>query len=365
MKKRVLIVTAGFGEGHNTAAKNIRAALLSENPDSEVLISDLYAVTNPRLNRMMQAGYRFAINRATTIWHTIYKAFDYPGAIESTLPLIAKMRDAFLRQIESFRPDAVVSTYPIYGFVKDEITKKGNAFTMPFFTMVTDSTLINSAWYRRPSTAFLVPDQPTKDCLLRKGVDEKIIHALGFPVALCFENLRPVLPDATPPWKVLIMPSTRRSVALRILTAVLARKDTTATIVAGRCQYVLDGLENSPFSKDPRCKILGWTDKMPELLAEHHLFIGKAGGATVQEAIAAQCPILISHVVPGQEEGNIALILQNQIGALANTNELMKNSLDLAFDHEAATWRNWKCNIAQHSRCDASRNIARFILTNC
>ncbi|MEO6054981.1 MAG: UDP-N-acetylglucosamine--LPS N-acetylglucosamine transferase, partial [Chthoniobacterales bacterium] len=110
--KRVLIVTASFGEGHNTAAKNIRDAIVSENPDCDVRISDLYAVTNPRLNRVMCAGYRVAINRATHLWHVVFKLFDQPGAIEKTLPLVAKMRDAFGRLAEEFKPHLVVSTYP-------------------------------------------------------------------------------------------------------------------------------------------------------------------------------------------------------------------------------------------------------------
>ena len=40
----------------------------------------------------------------------------------------------------------------------------------------------------------------------------------------------------------------------------------------------------------------------------HHLVISKAGGATVQEAIAARCPMIVNQVIPGQEEGNARLI---------------------------------------------------------
>ncbi|MEO6052482.1 MAG: glycosyltransferase, partial [Chthoniobacterales bacterium] len=257
----------------------------------------------------------------------------------------------------------VVSTYPIYGFVKDELARKGQPLKSPFYTIVTDSTQINSAWYRRISDAFVVPDAPTKDCLIRGGIKEDTIEALGFPVSLRFEKLHPLTAEANAPWKILVMPSTRRSVALRILKTVLARPDTTVTVIAGRNKSLIEALQNSPLGSDPRCEILGWTDQMPELLASHHLFIGKAGGATVQEAIAAQCPILISHVVPGQEEGNIALILQSRIGMLANTSGLLKSALDLAFGDDAAEWRDWKRNIACCSKCGASRNIARFLLS--
>jgi UDP-N-acetylglucosamine:LPS N-acetylglucosamine transferase len=35
---------------------------------------------------------------------------------------------------------------------------------------------------------------------------------------------------------------------------------------------------------------IGWTNRTPRMMHEEHLLIGKAGGATVQETIAAKCP---------------------------------------------------------------------------
>src|SRR5207249_3822284 len=66
-----------------------------------------------------------------------------------------------------------------------------------------------------------------------------------------------------------------------------------------------------------RTKIVGWTDELPRMLHESHLLIGKAGGATVQETIAAGCPMIINHVVAGQEEGNARLIIETNSGVMA------------------------------------------------
>jgi processive 1,2-diacylglycerol beta-glucosyltransferase len=51
----------------------------------------------------------------------------------------------------------------------------------------------------------------------------------------------------------------------------------------------------------------------------HHVVISKAGGATTREAIAARCPMLVSQIVPGQEEGNYELLRRHGVGALAET----------------------------------------------
>jgi processive 1,2-diacylglycerol beta-glucosyltransferase len=108
--------------------------------------------------------------------------------------------------------------------------------------------------------------------------------------------------------------------------------------------------------------ILGWTTKMPELLTSHHVIITKAGGATVQEAIAARTPVIISQVVPGQEEGNARLIVENDCGRLAPDPDSIVEALDDAFANGDAELNRWVDNISRISKPDASLQIARFIL---
>jgi processive 1,2-diacylglycerol beta-glucosyltransferase len=45
----------------------------------------------------------------------------------------------------------------------------------------------------------------------------------------------------------------------------------------------------------------------------------EAGGATVQEALAARTPMIITQVIPGQEEGNAMLLVENGAGEIATT----------------------------------------------
>jgi processive 1,2-diacylglycerol beta-glucosyltransferase len=102
---------------------------------------------------------------------------------------------------------------------------------------------------------------------------------------------------------------------------------------------------------------------MPALMGSHHLFIGKAGGATVQEAIAAQIPFVVNHIVPGQEEGNIALIQQTAIGALAaGRAEHVVDIVKGAIANDGALWRAWRRNLLQLQKPSASRAIARFLI---
>jgi processive 1,2-diacylglycerol beta-glucosyltransferase len=148
-----------------------------------------------------------------------------------------------------------------------------------------------------------------------------------------------------------------------VVWALQAVPNTEITIVTGRLKGLHAALVRAGVADGIRTHLVGWTDKIPELLCSHHLFIGKAGGAIVQEAMAARCPILVSHVVPGQEEGNIEMIERHDIGRLAaHYPETLAASVEEIFADNAATWMRWKKNIANISKPTSSRDIAAFIL---
>ena len=99
------------------------------------------------------------------------------------------------------------------------------------------------------------------------------------------------------------------------------------------------------------------------LFYTHHLIIGKAGGATVHEAIAAECPMLVHHIVPGQEEGNIELLARLQTGSLATSATAIKESLNQLLADDAALWRSQKQRLTLHARPAAASEAADFILS--
>jgi processive 1,2-diacylglycerol beta-glucosyltransferase len=99
------------------------------------------------------------------------------------------------------------------------------------------------------------------------------------------------------------------------------------------------------------------------MLHESHLLIGKAGGATTQEAIAAGCPMIINHVVSGQEEGNARLIVETDSGVIAHSPGEVIAQVQRAFADDAKQWREWAANIGRLSRPRASLEIAKFLLS--
>ena len=66
---------------------------------------------------------------------------------------------------------------------------------------------------------------------------------------------------------------------------------------------------------EDRVRILGFTDKVPELMKISNIVVTKPGGLTTSESLASGLPILVISPIPGQEEEN-AQFLEERCGNL-------------------------------------------------
>lgn len=360
---RILILTASMGEGHNTAARNIRDALVAETDGAcEVLVADPYTRTNPTVNKLVQKSYAAAINRYPRAWKVVFELLSRRGVLEGMGPLLNELTTAVRDLMAEFQPDVIASTYPVFAYLNKKIDRDGKG--VPFFTVVTDSTIINSTWYRWHSDGSLVADEATADVLREAGLSDETVHVLGFPVTLAFEKLTPAAAPEDGNWKALFFPGGTAAHAVATLEQLARVPNLSVTVVTGRRFKIHAAIQQAGLPE--RGELVGWTDEMPRLMTSHHLFIGKAGGATVQEAIAARIPFLVNHIVPGQEEGNIALIEQSAIGGLATGPPRRIRDLVVgAMAHDAALWKTWRANLDHLQKPSASRSIARFLLERC
>jgi hypothetical protein len=112
-------------------------------------------------------------------------------------------------------------------------------------------------------------------------------------------------------------------------------------------------------------RVLGWSNQIPELLMSHHLVISKAGGATVQEAIAARCPMIVNQVIPGQEQGNADLIEKYRLGAVVEKNREVAEIVEKAFARRSQLWSEWRENLKKMSRPSAATEIGELVLEEC
>jgi UDP-N-acetylglucosamine:LPS N-acetylglucosamine transferase len=153
--KKILILTAGFGDGHNAAARSLRDAieLLDENSRAEVL--DLFADSYGAFNTLARKAYLGVVQYAPSLWGGIYSMLENPF-VEKQLGSFTRLQAMLEKILNETQPDCVVSTYPVYGHVIKKIFA-GHERPFKFITIVTDSITINSSWFRAPSDYFAPP----------------------------------------------------------------------------------------------------------------------------------------------------------------------------------------------------------------
>jgi processive 1,2-diacylglycerol beta-glucosyltransferase len=365
--KRILILSASFGDGHNAAARSIRDAIGLSGEETTTQFLDLFELASPRLNAVMKKAYQNIVRFAPSLWSRIFAAFDNPRLFVPQIRSMRKIRNALGELLRKTNPDVVVSTYPVYSHLISELFRDRQR---PFrlITVITDSISVCAAWFHAPSDLFVVADEPTASVLREKGVPADKIKPLGFPVSPLFargpENPLP-MPANGDRTKILYVINTGKSRAGHSLEHLLEISNFELTITTGRNAALKTRLKHRLRDFSNRVQILGWTNEMPRLLMSHHLLIGKAGGATVQETIAAACPMIINQVIPGQEEGNARLIEMLGGGAVTRNIKEIPQLVERAFADGARQWVKWRANLQKASRPDSAARIAELVLENC
>ena len=361
-KKKILIFTTGFGDGHNSAARNLRDAF-EVIPGYEAEVMDPYMAVNPKVSALLRFAYNFSIQRVPVTWKAFFWLYDKTPVFDWTWPTLKKLSALMGKILREKKPAAVITTYPVYSYLLREQMEEGGAPACPHFMVVTDSIVINRVWNLAPADWVLVANEPTAKAMAAGGTAAAKIKVLGFPVSPRFEELaRRELP-AGPPWRILFLPSASRSKVSRLVKGLTALPGVHLTVVTGRHTHLHSFLKRLDVPMNS-FSLLGWSDRMPELLAESHLFIGKAGGAIVQETLAIARPMIISHVVAGQEEGNVTLLDDLQAGTMATTPETIITAVQKALlENNGAEWQRWRDNLLKVSHPAAARMTAEFVVS--
>jgi processive 1,2-diacylglycerol beta-glucosyltransferase len=357
--KRILILTAGFGEGHNSAARGVRAGLARVAPKVEVELRDLFPETFGAFNEIVRRAYLLTINRWPKSWGYVYNWLDRKKDFDKRFQKFRGLKKNLGRLLDRFQPDAVVSTFPAYPYMLQQIL--GDDRRCKNIAIVTDSITVNAIWYHAPADYFFVANEQSAIVVRNGGVAPEKIKVFGFPVSPRFADFSKdrQSPTETPP-RVLYVINAGTSRAPDLVRKLL-NLNIQLTVTVGRNERLHRAIERA--AVEHKIDIYGWTDEMPRLLCENHVLIGKAGGATVQETIAASCPMIINHVVSGQEEGNARLIVETNSGAIALSNDEVFSQVQRTFANDAKQWREWSANISKLSRPRASLQIAEFLLS--
>ncbi len=363
--KKILILTAAFGEGHNSAARGLRQGLLQEGGrDVRVELHDLFAETYGAANTWAREMYLGLINQWPETWGTVYRWLDRQEKFAGGFRVFFTLKKQFRRLLESFQPDVIVSVYPAYSHMLDEMLGPVGPGQPRRVVVITDSLSVNAIWYQCSADYFFLPNSRSAAVLHAAGLSPEKTRTFGFPVSPEFAE--PATPRPAPTahsGRVLYLVNARQSAASELVLRLAALPGVDLTVAVGRDRHLRRSLESIRRLASRPFQIVGWSEEMPRLLRASHLLISKAGGATVQEALAAGCPMIVNHIIPGQEEGNARFLVEAHAGAIAISHAEIIATVQGVFADNAARWHEWSANVGELSRPAASLESARFLLS--
>jgi 1,2-diacylglycerol 3-beta-galactosyltransferase len=394
-QRTILFLIADTGAGHRSAANAIRNAitfiaqkrqeewLLQEQAGEEVQKS-MPAPTGYRMEIVdVFEGYsRFplretvklygpAIRYRPKLYGRIYQfsnqAQRFSAMKTVSTPLI---HNGLLRLIRSVRPDVIVSIHPLLNHVTIRSLQDLDIH-IPFITVVTDLVSVHHAWFAPGADAYIVPTTNARELALKQGMDPVRVHLMGMPIDPKFSlppedkqelqrklGLKPELPV------VLLVGGGEGAMGLRSAVQVIsqARLPVQLLIIAGRNKRLYVQLQRIRSSLHVPARVFGFVQNMQEMMHASDVIVTKAGPGTICEAMACSLPIILSGYVPGQEEGNVTYVVENNVGMLAYDSVELINILRLLVKPGSELSRQEQENAQRISRPGASFDIANCIL---
>ena len=346
---RVLILTGKFGMGHWSASLSLRQELLRAFPDAQAEVVDLIAYLHPNTWEARYRWFNILVTQGSGLFNLYYKltqdlpAGDWGPFEEQDLERLGELLD-------HRRPDAVIATHPICARVVSR-WKGETGSSLPLITCVTDLSS-HSEWIHKYTDCYLVGSSGIRDRLAAKGVDREKIWVTGIPVRLEFKA--PARPWTGERRRLLVMGGGLGLMPRKdsFYEALNALPDTDTTIITGHNQKLYDRLAG----KYPHIRVVGFTDRVYEYMAQADLVLTKPGGITLFEAIFSELPMLAWEPFLEQEKLNARFLVKRGLGRVAakEPEECLAAIRDLLYDDGAledirANMRAMKARLAEES----------------
>lgn len=289
-----------MGAGHDGAAKELRRRL--EQSGHEVEVVDFLDAVALHIGPLLRWYYQFQLRVAPWSYELSYK-------LAPLLRAPAIMLDTWLtrrslkKTIKAFRPDAIVSVYPLASLVLGRMRRK-KQLRVPVLTYLTDFA-VHSLWVHKGIDRHLAVSEISAQTAESRG--GKSAYARG---PLVSDRFREVEYDRDAVRTNLGLAPDERAVlvvagswgvgdVIETVDAIGRTGEFHPITVCGRDDDLRAQLEERGFGT-----VIGWTDEMPALMAASDALVENAGGLTCMEAFAVGLPVITFRPIAGHGKDN-------------------------------------------------------------
>ncbi len=263
-------------------------------------------------------SYLLLVRHAPWVWMVSYELLEHGLIYRCVQPLRrwwnVRMTRRFLQMLRAAPPDAVLVTHFLPADVCSA-AKRAGWLRAPLIAVVTDFHP-HRFWIAPEPEAMVINTQEGAQVLTRRGVAPERIHIHGIPIARAFGT---AMPRASLQERFGLHPDRRTVLVTSGGTTVGQFERVVESLTAleadlpGRMQLLVvcgedEGARRrlSEYANTNRMpmQVFGFVDFMADLMAASDLVVAKAGGLTVSEALGRALPLVLYHVIPGQERMN-------------------------------------------------------------
>lgn len=391
MRKKVLIMSASTGGGHNRAARAIKEELESRTIDNmsiECEIVDSLKLVNNTMDKVISRGYEKSALYTPKAYGSVYRFSETTIASKNefkTNPLTSLMARKFKHLLNESTPDLIIGTHPFPMIALSTLKKNNNIHSLslsesfykstkvdipPMISVLTDYTT-HSTWIQNEIDYYIVGHEYVKELLVYEGVDSEKVKAFGIPVEksfLCHRDRETVLTElGLSPEKltVLLMGGSfgAGNIKETLEDLIAIDRDFQILVITGRNEHLKDKLSkmlDSTIHNKNIC-LLGYTNKMNDILASIDVLISKPGGLTTTEALLNDVPMIVPYFIPGQEEENLDF-LTNCGAALRTTKKYSLPVLLKVLIDDPSRLDNLRKNIKSIRKFDSAVNISNLVV---
>ncbi len=311
--KRVLIVSANMGEGHNATGRALEERVHALWPDAQVRWVDTLDAMGKAVGPAFRWTYVTNVESTPWLYEFFYDSLWHrPWFAHAAKRFVAEWAGRSLRGVlREFRPDLVLPTYPLGTAGLNWLRRRGE-LSAPVGAWISDFAPHPFWVYDRIDRNVVMHDVatgPARVCVPKAPVSVSRPPVTGrfVPGDRLAARKRLGLPVDGFVAVVSCGSLGFGSVAAAVHELLTADDSVTVLAVCGR-NDALRAKVNAVSPGDPRLIAYGWTDEVPDLLAACDVLVTNAGGATSLEALACERAVLMYQPIAAHGKANARLM---------------------------------------------------------
>jgi 1,2-diacylglycerol 3-beta-galactosyltransferase len=336
----VLFLIADTGGGHRAAARAVAASLRRRYPArfEPVLLDPLTGPGSARLLRWLTRLYGPAVRRAPWLWGAAYRLTDSRLAVRVLEGTVLRLADRPVRAaVTARRPAVVVSFHPLTSGAAVRAARQA-APRPATVTVVTDLARPHAAWLTGGADWLARPPGAAARgaCELAVGVPVAAEFTAGSLTTGGRAALRRRLGVAGTGFLAVVTGGGEGAGGLLRTARALTGSGVSVVVICGRNQRARRRLARRAEQAGGRLTVLGFVPAMADWLRCADVVVTKAGPGTIAEAACCGAPMLITSHLPGQETGNVDLVVSAGAGRhVPRTGDLLREIARLRGDPAA------------------------------